>query len=110
MTTTKTFPRFAAGQIVATPAALNLLSEHGVSPNTLLRRHLSADWGTLCSADAALNDAALADGSRILSSYLIAPGVSIWVITDAETDIDEDGSTLAQPTRLHTTILRPQDY
>jgi hypothetical protein len=87
-----------------------VLTEHGVSPNTLLRRHLAGDWGNLCSDDAALNDEALTDGSRILSSYLIAPGVSIWVITDAETDIDEDGRTLAQPSRLYTTILRPEDY
>ena len=110
MTTTKTFPRFAAGQLVATPAALALLDQHGVSPETLLHRHLSADWGSVCSDDATLNDAALEDGSRILSSYLIAPGISVWVITDAETDMDEDGRTLAKPTRLCTTILRPEDY
>lgn len=109
-TTTHAFPCFNPGQIVATPGALALLSEHDVSPNTLLHRHLAADWGSVCSADAARNDEALRDGSRILSSYLIAPGVSVWIITDAETDIDEDGRTLAQPTRLCTTILRPQDY
>ena len=108
--TTETFPRFAPGQIVATPGALALLTQHGVSPNTILRRHLAGDWGTLCSDDAALNDEALRDGSRILSSYLIAPGVTVWIITDAETDIDEDGNTLAKPTRLYTTILRPEDY
>jgi hypothetical protein len=108
--TTETFLRFAPGQIVATPGALALLSEHGITPDSLLRRHLAGDWGAVCSDDAALNDAALADGSRILSSYLIAPGVSVWVITDAETDIDEDGNTLAKPTRLCTTILRPEDY
>lgn len=108
-TTTNTFPRFAAGQLVATPAALGLLDQHGVSPETLLRRHLSADWGSVCSADATLNDDALEDGSRILSSYEVAPGVTVWIITDAETDIDEDGRTLAQPTRLCTTILRPED-
>ena len=110
MSTTTTFPCFAAGQIVATPGALALLAQHDVSPESLLHRHLSADWGTLCSDDAGLNDASLTDGSRILSSYLIAPGVSVWVITDAETDIDEDGHPLARPTRLYTTILRPQDY
>lgn len=67
--TTETFPRFAPGQIVATPGALALLEQHGVSPNTILRRHLSGDWGTPCSDDVALNDEALRDGSRILSSY-----------------------------------------
>ena len=87
--TTETFHRFAPGQIVATPGALALLTQHGVSPNTILRRHLAGDWGTLCSDDAALNDEALRDGSRILSSYLIAPGVTVWIITDAEADIDD---------------------
>lgn len=109
-TTTNTFPRFAAGQLVATPAALALLDQHGVSPETLLHRHLSADWGSVCSDDATLNDAALEDGSRILSSYLIAPGVTVWIITDAESDIDEAGNALTPPQRLCTTILRPEDY
>lgn len=107
---TTTFTRFSPGQIVATPAALDLLAEHGVSPQTILRRHLAGDWGTLCSDDATLNDAAIEDGSRILSSYEIAPGVTLWVITDAETDIGDDGRILAKPTRLCTTILRPEDY
>lgn len=107
---TTTFTRFSPGQIVATPAALDLMAEHGVSPQTILRRHLTGDWGSLCSDDAALNDAALVDGSRILSSYEIAPSVTLWVITDAETDRDEDGRTLTPPQRLCTTILRPEDY
>ena len=93
---TETFPRFAPGQIVATPGALALLTQHGVSPNTILRRHLAGDWGTLCSDDAALNDEALRDGSRILSSYLIAPGVTVWIITEAN--------------RTVTTLLLPEDY
>ena len=109
-TTTNSFPRFAAGQLVATPAALALLDQHGVGPETLLHRHLAGDWGNLCSADAALNDAAIEDGSRILSSYEIAPGVTVWIITDAESDIDEAGNVLRPPQRLCTTILRPEDY
>lgn len=108
--TTETFHRFAPGQIVATPGALALLEQHGVKPDTILRRHLSGDWGTVCSDDAALNDEALRDGSRILSSYLIAPGVTVWIITDAEADIDEAGNLLRPPRRLCTTILRPEDY
>ena len=109
-TSSRPFPLFSPGQIVATPGALAVLTEHGVSPTTLLRRHLSADWGSVCSDDATLNDAALEDGSRILSSYLIAPGVTVWVITDAESDIDEAGNALTTPQRLCTTILRPEDY
>ena len=109
-TSSRPFPLFSPGQIVATPGALALLDQHGISPETLLHRHLSADWGSVCSDDATLNDAALEDGSRILSCYEIAPGVNVWVITDAETDISEDGRILAKPTRLCTTILCPEDY
>ncbi len=109
-TATTVFPRFSPGQIVATPAALALLAEHGVSPQTILRRHLSGDWGGLCSDDVAANEAALTHGSRILSSYEIAPGVTVWVITDAETDRDEAGNVLTPAQRLTTTILRPEDY
>lgn len=105
-----TFPRFKPGQIVATPAALALLAQYHIDPASLLRRHLAGDWGTLCSDDAALNDAAVHDGSRLLSSYEIAPGVIVWIITDAESDVDEAGNTLVSPRRLCTTILRPEDY
>ena len=109
-TSSRPFPLFSPGQIVATPGALAVLTEHGVSPTTLLRRHLSADCGSVCSDDATLNDAALEDGSRILSSYLIAPGVTVWIITDAESNIDDAGNALTPPQRLCTTILRPEDY
>ena len=109
-TSSRPFPLFSPGQIVATPAALNLLERHGVSPQTILHRHLAGDWGALCSDDAAANEAALRHGSRLLSSYLIAPGVTVWVITDAETDRDEAGNALTTPQRLCTTILRPEDY
>ena len=109
-TATTVFPRFSPGQIVATPAALDVLAEHGVNPQTILRRHLSGDWGALCSDDVAANEAALTHGSRLLSSYEIAPGVTVWIITDAESDIDEAGNALTPPQRLCTTILRPEDY
>lgn len=108
--TPQTFPRFSPGQVVATPGALALLEQHGVSPDTILRRHLAGDWGAVCSDDAALNDEAVRDGSRLLSSYEIAPGVTVWIITDAEADIDEAGKVLTPPRRLCTTILRPEDY
>lgn len=109
-TSSRPFPLFSPGQIVATPAALNLLERHGVSPQTILHRHLAGDWGALCSDDVAANEAALTHGSRLLSSYEIAPGVTVWIITDAESDIDEAGNALTTPQRLCTTILRPEDY
>jgi hypothetical protein len=89
-------PRFTPGQIVATPGALAVMDEHGVSPLSLLGRHLLCDWGTVPAADAALNDQALLDSNRILSSYVLAPKVVVWVITEWD--------------RSATTFLLPSEY
>lgn len=94
--------RFTPGQIVATPAALNLLTQHQVSADELLCRHLSGDWGdALCSEDKALNDAALTNGARLLSAYRVGADAVLWIITEAEDD---------QGLRSATTLLLPGDY
>ena len=91
------FPRFSPGQVVATPAALAALNEHGFSPDALLTRHLRGDWGdALHPDDAGRNDQALLDGDRILSSYEIAPGIIVLVISEWN--------------RSSTTLLLPDDY
>jgi len=89
------------GQIVATPSALAALAVAGTSPSTLLNRHASGDWGDLDAHDRAANDAALRDGSRLLSAYTIADGVKVWIITEAA---DEHGH------RAATTLLLPEEY
>ncbi len=41
---------FPVGVVMATPAALGLLEEHGTDPGELLGRHQSGDdWGDLCA-------------------------------------------------------------
>jgi hypothetical protein len=72
---------FEPGQLVATPAALEHLRVHGISPVELIRRHISGDWGDVCISDQRLNAKAIADGDRILSAYLTA-GQKIYVITE----------------------------
>lgn len=89
-------PRFALGQLVATPGALSTLAENGMSAYALLTRHQSGDWGSVSSCDATANDRALTDGGRLLSRYEIAPGVVLWVITEWD--------------RSATTILLPSEY
>ncbi|GHD81592.1 hypothetical protein ACFSQE_01250 [Vogesella fluminis] len=102
MATTTCFTRFPAGQLVATPAALALLAEHDIDPASLLTRHLAGDWGdALCSDDAALNDAALTNGARLLSAYRLGGNAVVWIITEAEDDRGD---------RAATTILLPEDY
>lgn len=88
--------KFRPGQIVSTPATLEAMKEHQCSPLTLLARHLSGDWGSVCAQDAESNEEALQCGLRLLSSYEIAPKVTIWLITEADRSV--------------TTFLRPSEY
>lgn len=84
---------FRLGRLLATPGALDILS-----PDTLLdilQRHATGDWGELCDDDRAANDAALLDGSRLLSAYTVE-GERIWIITEAD--------------RSATTVLLPEEY
>ena len=62
-----------------------------------VERHLF-DWGV---EDAARNDAALADGGRVLLAYTLRTGVRIWVITEA---VGDDGR------RASTCLLLPDEY
>jgi len=94
-------PSFSLGQVVATPGALETLGASGEQPLTFLRRHAGGDWGSLTADDKALNEAALSDGSRIMSAYDTRTGKRIWIITDA---VAESGR------REVTTILLPDEY
>jgi len=94
-------PQFPLGQLVATPGALQAITEAGQSPEFFLSKHVSADWGEVCQEDGRLNDQALVDGSRLLSAYRTLKGERIWIITEAA---DDDGK------REVTTILLPAEY
>ena len=94
-------PLFNLGRTVATPAALAALERLGVGSFELLSRHQRGDWGDLNAHDQAANDAALKDGSRFLSAYVVK-GERIWVMTEA---VGDDGQT-----RTSTCILLPEDY
>jgi hypothetical protein len=93
-------PLFRLGQTVATPAAIEAMRRAGQVPWEFLSRHVSGDYGIVNAEDKALNDAAVKDGSRLLSAYLLNTGVKVWVITEAEDD---------QGQRAATTILLPDE-
>jgi hypothetical protein len=93
--------KFSLGRIVSTPSALHALHDAGHQPDEFLARHVTGDWGDLDDEDKSLNDAALIDGSRILSAYKTRQGERIWVITEA---VNEVGL------RYCTTILKPEEY
>jgi hypothetical protein len=91
-----TLARFPLGQIVATPGALQALTEAGDSPGPYLRRHVVGDWGELDEDDRRENERSVSAGYRLLSAYITSTGIRIWVITEAD--------------RSSTTLLLPSEY
>ncbi|MFD2112120.1 hypothetical protein [Thiorhodococcus fuscus] len=89
-------PLFPIGKVVSTPNACRVLEAYGIAVLTLLLRHVHGDWGDLGPSDARANQEALHGGARLLSSYQIAEGVRVWIITEAD--------------RSTTTVLMPEDY
>jgi hypothetical protein len=83
------------GKVLATPAALKLLSEAGEDVVGYLTRHATGDWGELCAFDRRQNELALRDGYRVFSSYDVS-AERIWIITEADRSV--------------TTILLPEEY
>lgn len=84
------------GMLVATPGAIGAIEEAGQPYSDFIERHRKGDWGEVDGEDKALNDEALAIGSRLLSAYRTAKGIRIWIITEAD--------------RSSTCILLPEEY
>ncbi len=87
---------FELGRIVATPGALEVLEQAGLSPASLLQRHASGDWGEVPPADARENRLSVKRGFRLLSSYPLGDGRKVWIITEAD--------------RSSTCLLLPEEY
>ncbi len=87
-------PRLQLGRTVATRGAIAELTTPEIVK--ALRRHECGDWGEVCKEDRASNDAALLDGSRVLSSYRSAGGRKFWIITEWDRSV--------------TTVLLPEEY
>jgi len=85
--------RFRVGHIVATPNALEQLSQTDIIRG--IQRHQSGDWGDVTSDSRAANDQALIDGTRLFSVYHSTTEVTFWIITEAD--------------RSATTVLLPED-
>jgi hypothetical protein len=92
---------FELGDIVATPGALAAIPDSDAQV-MLLVRHLSGDWGCVGAEDAAANNAALTNGTRLLSVYPIDSSKPcqgdnrVWIITEADRSV--------------TTLLLPDEY
>lgn len=86
--------KFQLGQLVATQGAMRELDHDDIT--SAIKRHVSGDWGDVCDEDKALNDQALVEGTRLLSSYKSAKGVKFWIITEWDRSV--------------TTVLLPEEY
>jgi hypothetical protein len=90
-----TAPKFALGQLVATPNALEHLTHEDIA--CALNRHVTGDWGTLDKEDWAANERALEQGTRLLSVYFSKENnTKFYIITEWDRSV--------------TTILLPEDY
>jgi len=95
---------FQSGSLFMSSAVFSATCEHvpfGQFVRSCVERHLSGDWGDCCRDDASRNDAAVLDGSRLFSVYLIPSGLfalesKIWIITESS--------------REYTTVIFPSEY
>lgn len=78
-----------------TNGASYLLTLNARLPQEFLTRHQSGDWGDLHEGDKSLNDEALENGDRILSSYFVGEH-KLWIITEHDRSV--------------TTLLLPDEY
>ncbi len=85
------------------------LAASGITVGSLLRRHVCGDWEHMDAEDRAANIQAVTDGSRILTSFAFQSG-RLWIITEAMSDITEDGQPKRQPSRSSTCLLLPEEY
>ena len=93
--------KFQMKHVVATPGELEAIKDAQQSSLSFLSRHAQGDWGDVSQPDADLDDEALKDGSRLLSSYTTRKGTTLWIISDATNDSD---------IRDVTTVLLPEEY
>lgn len=85
---------FGLGEVCATAGLLARVSMAEIAEG--IARHQRGDWGSLSRADKRANEEALANGSRLLSSYEARCGASFWIITEAD--------------RSATTVLLPGEH
>jgi hypothetical protein len=86
--------KFLLGQIVITPAALQVLSVEDIC--RAIDAHVCGDFGLVSDTDRAENEFALKHGLRVMSVFASKGGVRFWVVTESD--------------RLVTTLLLPGDY
>ena len=88
--------RFPSGRVIATPAALKIMSNDMELAAMLMVRHCAGDWGDIDNEDWSLNDRSVDRRGRLLSVYKLVGHGTVWLLTEAD--------------RSYTTYLVPSDY
>lgn len=86
---------FPFGQVVVSPAAMQVLEKADMTPHSILQRHILGDWGDLTDSDKRANELAVELGGTILSAYKLPGGTTVWILTE--------------PDRSVTTVLLPDE-
>lgn len=71
--------RFPIGRALITPGAQAALDSEGIPVLLVLARHVCGDWGELPVEDLAANELALLAGRRLLSSYALPGGTTLFL-------------------------------
>ncbi len=89
-------PLFSLGDVVITPGALAAFVAANAYITPYLVQPQQGAWGDLDPADIQTNEQALKVGARLLSTYHLTDGTTIWIITEAD--------------RSSTCVLVPSEY
>jgi len=78
--------RFELGQVVMTCGVQARFEGNEDELAKYLHRHVTGDWGDLCDEDSQMNEDALSQGERILSSYHLVENAGwrdkMYIITE----------------------------
>jgi len=102
--------RFALGQIVATPGAIQLLEKTGFSAAALINRHVHGDWGDCCKEDAEQNEFAVANDERVFSVYRLVDAARLSATPVSKRTALPTLWTITEWDRSVTTLLLPSEY
>jgi len=83
------------GAVSVTSSVRRALDYLGMNADDLVARHCAGDWGDIGTEGRADNEACLASGGVIVSSYRLDGKTVVWIITS--------------PDRSETVVLLPSD-
>ncbi len=82
------------GDVLATADALRALEFNEVTPQLLLGRHMSGDWGDLPARERRKNELrALTEDGHVISRFRLSDGEIVLVTTN----LNEAGTLISQP-------------